>query len=89
MKTAARRTLCLTAAAALSGLAVGCSSNSQYDQIRADLTPELETLHERQADMDNSWTIMMDENGRMFVQDLGRAFYVNRPSRLSPEPMPR
>lgn len=87
MKTAARRCLFVSAAAALAGL-VGCSSESQYDAIRADLTPELETLHERQSDMDNSWTIMMDENGRMFVEDLGRVFYTNRPSRLTPEPMP-
>jgi hypothetical protein len=89
MKTTARRTLLVSAVAALAGL-VGCSSTeSQYDSIRADLTPELETLHERQSDMDNSWTIMMDENGRMFMEDLGRVFYTNRPSRLTPEPLPR
>lgn len=63
----------------------GCTT-SKYDEICADLTPELETLYEREVDMNNSWTMMLDENGRMFIQDLGRAFYWDRPSRLSPEP---
>jgi hypothetical protein len=57
--------------------------------IRADVTPELETLSERQVDMDNNWALMLDENGRMFVEDLGRAFYVDRPSHLTREPVPR
>jgi hypothetical protein len=73
---------------ATAGLVGGCTTTREED-IHADLTPELETLHERQADMDNSWTLMMDENGRMFVEDLGRAWYTNRPSRLTPEPVPR
>jgi hypothetical protein len=75
--------------AAMAALVGGCSTPSMHDEIHADLTPELDTLHEREADMDNSWTIMMDENGRMFMQDLGRVFYTNRPSRLTPEPIPR
>ncbi len=73
---------------AAAGLIGGCTTTREED-IHADLTPELDTLHERPADMDNSWTLMMDENGRMFMQDLGRAFYTNRPSRLTPEPVPR
>lgn len=82
------RILAASLTLALVGIMGGCETTRE-DDIRADLTPELETLHERQADMDNSWTLMMDENGRMFMQDLGRAFYTNRPSRLTPEPMPR
>lgn len=90
MKTVTRRFV--LASSAVAGLALGlggCSTTSRVDEIRADLTPELETLHERQADMDNAGALMADENGRMFMQDLGRAFYTNRPSRLTPEPMPR
>lgn len=92
MKTSVRR---LTTAGALAfALAsfgmVGCESDpNSLDGIRADLTPELETLHERQDDMDNNGALVWDEMGRMFVEDLGRVFYTNRPSRLTPEPVPR
>ena len=89
MNTVTRRSLLTTSAVVgLAALLGGCTT-SRLDEIRADLTPELETLHERQDDMDNSGALMADENGRMFMQDLGRAFYTNRPSRLTPEPMPR
>jgi hypothetical protein len=67
----------------------GCSSDGRYGAIRSDLTPELDTLYQRSADIDNALTLMDDENWRMFNEDLGRAFYVNRPSRLTPEPVPR
>lgn len=69
----------------------GCeTSGTRRDQmIRRNLTPELDTLHQREVDIDNALTITFDENGRMFTQDLGRAFLLNRPSRLTPEPIPR
>ncbi len=92
MKTSNRliaTTLTLAALAALAGLAGGCADSTRADDIRADLTPELETLYERQADMDNNGALTADENGRMFPEDLGRALYTNRPSRLTPEPVPR
>lgn len=78
------------AAAALSGCttAVSRADYAQAERIRADLTPELDTLHQRPDDMTNAITIMADENGRMFWQDLGRAFYWDRPSRLTREPVP-
>jgi len=84
------RSLVLTAVPFLAAAALdGCAQPTRHEAILADVTPELETLHERQSDMDNNWALMLDENGRMFLQDLGRAFYVNRPSRLTPEPIPR
>ncbi|MCC7387964.1 MAG: hypothetical protein IT431_04260 [Phycisphaerales bacterium] len=73
---------------------VGCNTASsqadhaQAERIRADLTPELDTLHQRPDDMSNAMTIMADENGRMFWQDMGRVFYTDRPSRLTREPVP-
>lgn len=57
--------------------------------IRANLTPELDTLAQRPVDIENALTIMSDENLRMFNNDLGRVFYTDRPSRLSPYPIPR
>lgn len=68
----------------------GCQSDAdrRAARIRRNLTPELDTLYQRESDIDNALALTFDENGRMFLQDLGRAFYVDRPSRLSPEPIP-
>ncbi len=69
----------------------GCSGNpdAKYQAIKDDLTPNLDTLYQRPEDVDNALVITADENGRMFWQDVGRAWYVDRPSRLSREPKPR
>ena len=71
----------------------GCSYNSVSEEeaasIRADATPELDTLSQRPVDMDNQVAVTFDENGRMFNEDLMRAFMLDRPSRLTPRPMPR
>ncbi len=68
----------------------GCSgSSASYSGIKSNLTPELDTLWQRPTDVDNDLVLMDDENWRMFREDLGRAFYTDRPSRLSPEPNPR
>jgi hypothetical protein len=94
MSTPTKRTislaLALAGAAALGGCSTATSSadHAQAERIRADLTPELDTLYQRPDDVYNSMTIMADENGRMFMQDLGRAFYTDRPSRLTREPVP-
>lgn len=69
----------------------GCETTdpNSLEAIRADLTPELETLYERQTDMDNNGALVWDENGRMFVEDLGRFWLLTKPSRLTPESIPR
>ncbi len=68
----------------------GCSSTSSDAlSVRLNPTPELLTLYERPSDVNNNLAIMVNENNRMFWEDLGRAFYWDRPSRLTPEPMPR
>lgn len=79
-------------AAALVGLAAlaslsGCAS-SRYQQVKDDATPNLDTLSQRPEDIDNALVVTFDENGRMFWSDLGRAFYTDRPSRLTREPIP-
>ncbi|HZW08955.1 MAG TPA: hypothetical protein VFF69_03550 [Phycisphaerales bacterium] len=94
MSTPTKRTMSLALVLAAAGALAGCSTatsqadHAQAEQIRADLTPELDTLYQRPDDIYNSMTIMADENGRMFMQDLGRAFYTDRPSRLTREPVP-
>jgi len=57
--------------------------------IRHNLTPELSTLEDRPVDVDNSWAISANENWRMLVSDWQRAALIDRPSRLTPEPLPR
>lgn len=66
----------------------GCET-SRYQAVKDDATPNLDTLYQRPQDIDNALVVQMDENGRMFWQDLGRAFYVDRPSRLTREPVPQ
>jgi hypothetical protein len=82
-----RATLLLLAAAAAVPSLAGCET-SRYQAIKDDATPNLDTLHQRPEDIDNALVVTFDENGRMFWQDLGRAFYVDRPSRLTREPVP-
>ncbi len=71
----------------------GCaSSDYSYDaaaEIRADATPELDTLYQRRVDMDNTIAVTMDENGRMFNEDMGRFWLLDHPSRLSPDQIRR
>lgn len=84
-----RTTRVLTAGAllVLAGLA-GCANPLSRDaMIRFSPTPELDTLYQRNVDIANALAIQEDTNWRMFNQDLGRAFYVDRPSRLTREPI--
>lgn len=85
--TASRRLI--VAAVLASGLAgvAGCAS-SQYDQVKADPTPNLDTLYQRPEDVDNAMVVTFNENERMFWQDLGRFWLTDRPSRLTREPIP-
>ena len=88
-RTTLRRVLPLVAGACAAALA-GCADPLSRDaMIRYSPTPELDTLYQRPVDIANAYTIMDDENWRMFTQDLGRFFYTDRPSRLTPEPIPR
>lgn len=81
----------LLGVAALVGLLGACSSGepTRYEQVKADPTPNLDTLYQRPTDIDNKVIVTFDENSRMFMQDLGRAFYWDRPSRLTREPVPQ
>lgn len=85
------RTLAMSGGAALlAACLAGCGTNpfSRDAMIRFNPTPELDTLYQRPVDVANAWAIMDDENWRMFNQDLGRAWYTDRPSRLTREPIP-
>lgn len=83
-----RHAAALTVLAAIATLS-GCTEPSRYQQVKDDATPNLDTLYQRPEDIDNAIVVAFDENGRMFWQDLGRAFYWDRPSRLTREPIPQ
>jgi hypothetical protein len=70
----------------------GCASDTaaaRDEQVRANLTPELHTLHQRPIDADNRVALTTDENLRMVNQDWGRFWLFDRPSRLTRERIPR
>jgi len=59
-----------------------------YDAIRADLTPELVDLDDRYEDIQGRVARVWDTNLRIFWEDWGRALMLDRPSRLTPKPVP-
>jgi hypothetical protein len=86
------RTAFVLTAALAAGLLAGCSSNtvaSRDAAVRSNPTPDLDTLYQRPIDVDNRVTLTVDENWRMFNEDMGRLWLTDRPSRLTPERVPR
>jgi len=81
----------LLPALAITGLAClgGCQSgvSTDFNSIAANPTPELQGTVERRIDVDRHMAITNDLNKRMFSDDLGRSFYTDHPSRLSPFPI--
>jgi hypothetical protein len=70
--------------------ATGCKQDplaTDFDSIRSNLSPELQTLSERPEDVQRNIAVTFDQNGRSFWNDLGRAFYVDRPSIMTPYPI--
>lgn len=85
---------------ALAGLAAsalvltGCSSSNavndvSFGAITGNPTPELQNTSERPSDMDRNYAVARNVNRRGFWNDLGRAFYVDHPSWMSPYPITR
>jgi hypothetical protein len=88
-------TLTLTAAAIASiASAAGCATRPaerrhqvSYAAISGNLTPELQTLHERPVDVHRNMAVNQNQSWRMFWNDLGRVWYTDHPSRLSSFPV--
>jgi hypothetical protein len=90
----ASRSTLLSAFAAAGALALlsGCYSNTAAGRdakVRNNLTPELETLSQREIEVDNRQTLTIDENLRMANEDLNRMWLLDRPSRLNRIRIPR
>ena len=70
-------------------MTTGCKSNTDhysYKAITSDLTPELMGLSERQVDIHTNIAVVEDVNWRLMWGDLGRVWFLDRPSILSPFP---
>lgn len=65
---------------------VGCASKST--SIRRDLTPELTTLTQRPADIDNMKWHTWNMDWRQMKGDFYRGAHLSRPTRLSPNAIP-
>jgi hypothetical protein len=81
----------MLSAFALTGISflAGCQTGSDTDfrVVAANPTPELQGTVERRIDVDRHMAVTKDLNKRMFSDDLGRVFYTDHPSRLSPLPV--
>lgn len=87
------RTAC-TAAASLGALMlVACSSGQvkhagDAGKIRSHPSPAMMSLAKRHSDNLNSLAVTKDTNLRMFWEDGARMLYIDRPTKLSPKPIP-
>ena len=80
----------LPVAAALAGgllLLSGCRSGTTA-AIYHDPTPALDTLSQTDFEVKNALVNTRETNFRMVWEDLGRMWMLDRPSRLSPKPIP-
>jgi hypothetical protein len=89
MSIRARLRVALSLAVA-GGLLTGCSgSGTSVGALRSSPTPELRNLTDTGDDIANTLALNTDLNLRMISEDAARALLLDRPSRLSPAPIPR
>lgn len=62
----------------------GCSRVHKY---RSNPSPEVDTLSMSHDEIDNRLTVTNDSNLRQFNRDVGYFFLLDRPSRLTPQPV--
>lgn len=68
-------------------LSTGCSgdkTSADFSDIKSNLTPELVGMSERDVDIERNMAVVSNTNLRLFWSDLGRAFFFEAPSSLSP-----
>lgn len=68
--------------------AVGCSSSNPVHALRTNPTPEVRTLADTSDEVQNKLWLTQNMNVREFWEDAARTFYLDRPTRLSPYPIP-
>ena len=78
---------CLVAPVLAIGMS-GCAKSTRTGQIRAQPAPEMKTLDKTAAERKNNWAMVRGTNIRNFNSTVARFFYIDRPSRLTPAPVP-
>jgi hypothetical protein len=78
---------CLVAPVLAIGMS-GCAKSTKTGQIRARPAPEMVTLDKTAPERRNNWAVVRGTNVRNFNSSVARFFYIDRPSRLSPTPIP-
>lgn len=70
-------------------LLAGCKSPdpTSFEYIKGDLTPELVATTETSDDMARNIAVVWNQNLRGAWNDLGRVWYWDQPSSLSPFPI--
>ncbi len=87
MKLIQRIAVFTIAVAMLTGCESSTPKSGGLGAILADLTPELQGYQERPIDVKRNLAIVNNANLRGLSDDLGRTFYTNHPSRLTPYPV--
>ncbi|GAB5497623.1 MAG: hypothetical protein Phyf2KO_27030 [Phycisphaerales bacterium] len=84
----ARQTIALAVATAGSAaILTGCSSDrNRLAEFRNNPTPDLVTMNERPDDAKNLNALIRNESKRMLYRDWRYAWYMDRPTRLTPAP---
>jgi len=67
----------------------GCHNPNDvsYGGITVNLSPEMAGLSQRPVDQHTDLAVTNNQNLRMFNDDIGRVFYTNHASTLSPYPV--
>jgi len=67
----------------------GCHNPNDvsYGGITGNLSPEMAGLSQRPVDQHTDLAVTNNQNLRMFNDDIGRVFYTNHSSTLSPYPV--
>lgn len=74
------------------GLAAGCESQPKdsvsVQDIRNDLSPNFNTVIYSEDQVKNNWAITQNLNERQLRDDWNRIWFLERPQRLTPYPIP-
>ncbi|MCB9838576.1 MAG: hypothetical protein H6813_04490 [Phycisphaeraceae bacterium] len=74
------KTLAIASLGAILTIPVGCAAT--------DPSPSMVALGRSDAEINKTYTMTYETNIRQIIDDLERAFYTDRPSRLSPVNLP-
>ena len=66
--------------------AAGGIYDVSFASVKSNPSPELMGMNERPMDVERNLAVNANQSGRMFWSDLGRVWFADQPSPLSPYP---